>query len=44
MVEIKVMIKGKPIFVLIDPGDSLSYVSPGIVEKCNLSIRKFERS
>ena len=32
MVEIEGMIKDKPISILIDPGASLSYVSPKIVE------------
>ena len=44
MVEIQDMIKNHPISILIDPGASLSYVSPNIVEKCNLSLKKFEKS
>ena len=35
MVEIKGMIKDQPISILIDPGASLSYVSPRIVEFVN---------
>ena len=30
--------------VLIDPGASLSYISPKIVEKCNLKTEKFQQS
>lgn len=44
MVEIEGMINKKPASILIDPGDSLSYISPGIVEKCNLSLRRFQKS
>lgn len=44
MVEIKGMINGKLVFILIDPGAILSYVSLGIIEKCNLSLQKFESS
>ena len=31
------------ISILIDPGASLRYVSPSIVEKCNLSLKTFEK-
>jgi len=44
MVEIEGMLNKKPVSILIDPGASLSYISPGIVEKCNLSLKKFEKS
>ena len=44
MVEIKGMIKNKPISILIDPGSSLRYVSPSIVESCYLHLKKFEKS
>ena len=33
-----------PISILIDPGASLSYVSPSLVEKCKLSVEKFTKS
>ena len=39
MLEIKDMIHNKPISVLIDPGASLSYVSPSIAERCNLRLK-----
>ena len=38
------MIKNKPISILIDPGASLSYMSPRIAESCNLHLKKFEKS
>ena len=38
------MIQNQFVSILIDPGASLSYVSPSIVEKCNLSLKKFEKS
>ena len=44
MVEIAGMIHNKPISILIDPSASLSYVSPSIAEKCNLHLKKFEKS
>ena len=44
MVEIEGMIKNRPISILIDPGASLSYVSPSIIERCNLHLKKFEKS
>ena len=43
MVEIEGMIKNKPISILIDPGASLSYVSPSIAESCNFNLNKFEK-
>ena len=44
MVEVQGMIQNQYVFILIDPGASLSYVSPSMVEKCNLSLKKFENS
>ena len=44
MAEIKDIIKDKPISILIDPGASLSYVSPRIEELCKLQQDKFEKS
>ena len=43
MVEVQGMIKNQSISILIDPGASLSYVSPRIAEKCNLSLKSFEK-
>ena len=44
MVEIEGMFKDKPISILIDPGENLSYVSPIIVEIYKLHQDKFEMS
>ena len=44
MVEIEGMLKDKPISILIDPGASLSYISPRIVELCKLQQCKSEKS
>ena len=44
MVEVKGMINQTPVTILIDPGASISYIAPQIVEKCKLSIGKFENS
>ena len=44
MVEIQGMIQNNHVSILIDPGSSLSYVSPSITEKCNLHLKKFEKS
>ena len=33
-----------PISILIDPGASLSYISPDLVEKCTLLVEKFAKS
>ena len=38
------MIQNQHVSIQIDLGASLSYVSPSIVEKCNLSLKKFEKS
>ena len=42
MVEIEGMIKNQPISVLIDPGTSLSYISPRLVDSCNLVPKNFD--
>ena len=44
MVEVQGIIKNQSICILIDPCSSLSYVSPSIVEKGSLSLKKFEKS
>ena len=44
MVEVEGKLKQAPISMLIDPRDSLSYVSPNLLEKCNLSVDKFAKS
>ena len=44
MVEIEGMINNRPIFVLIDPGTSLSYISPNICELRNLVHKFFYKS
>ena len=38
------MIQNKPISILINPRASLRYDSPSIAEKCNLHLKKFEKS
>ena len=42
MVEVEGMINHTPVTILTDPGASLSYIAPQIVEKCKLSVDKFE--
>ena len=44
MVEVEGKINQIPISILIDPGASLSYISPNLVEKCKLLVEKFARS
>ena len=44
MVEVQGMIQNFYVSILIDPGSSLSYISPNIVEKCKLSLQKFVKS
>ena len=44
MVEVEGMMNHKTIFILIDPGTSLSYVSPSLVEKSKLPVEKFAKS
>ena len=43
MVEVQGMIQNQSTSILIYPGASVSYVSPSIMEKCNLSLKKFEK-
>ena len=40
MVEVEGTINQTPIAILIDPGASLSYISPKMVEKCKLPVQK----
>ena len=44
MVEVQGMIQNRYVSIPIDPSASLNYVSPSIVEKCNLFLKKFEKS
>ena len=44
MVEVEGMVNQTPVTILIDLGAILSYISPQIVEKCKLSIEKFDSS
>jgi hypothetical protein len=44
MVEVEGMLNNQPISILIDPGASLSYVSPKLVEICKLQKEKFEKA
>ena len=44
MVEVEGMVNQTPVTILIDLGASLSYISPKIVEKCNLTVEKFDNS
>ena len=41
MVEVQGMIQNQFVSIMIDSGASLSYVSPSIVEKCSLSLKKY---
>ena len=43
MVEVQGMIENQFVSILIDPSASLSYISPSIVEKCNLPLKQFEK-
>ena len=43
MVEIERMINNRLIYILIDPGTSLSYISPIIIELCKLVEEKFDK-
>ena len=38
------MVNQTPVTILIDPGASLSYIAPQIVEKCNLFVDQFDNS
>jgi len=42
MIECEGMIARKPVSILFDLGASLSYVSPKVVEKCQLQSSKFQ--
>ena len=44
MVEVEGKLNQTPISILIDPGASLSYNSPDLVKKWNLSVEKFVKS
>ena len=44
MVEVQGMIQNQSISIFIDPCGSLNYISPSIVEKCSLYLKKFEKS
>ena len=44
MVEVEGMLNHKPISILIEPGASLSYVSPSLVEKIKQPVQKFAKS
>ena len=44
MVEVEGMITNQPISVLIDPCASLSYISPRVVDLCNLVPENFDKS
>ena len=44
VVEIEGMINNQHISILIDPGASLSYISPRIVEFCKLVPERFDKS
>ena len=44
MVEVEGKLNQTPISILIDPGASLSYISPNLVEKCKLSVENFAKS
>ena len=44
MVEVQGMIQNQSISMLIDRNARLSYISPSIVEKCSLTLKRFEKS
>ena len=44
MVEVQGMIQNQSVSILINPGAILGYIYPNIVEKCSLSLKKFEKS
>ena len=44
MVEVEGKINQTPIAILIDPGASISYISPKLVKKCKLPVEQFESS
>ena len=43
MVEMEGKISDQSVTILIDPGASLSYISPQVVEKCKLRTEKFQQ-
>ena len=42
MVEVEGKLNQIPISILIEPGTSLSYISPNLVEKCKLLVEKLQ--
>ena len=44
MVEVEGKLNQTPISILIEPGDSLSYISHDLAEKCKLSVENFAKS
>ena len=44
MVEVEGMLNHKPISILIDPGGSVIYCSPSLVEKSKLPVEKIAKS
>lgn len=44
MIECEGMIVDQLVYVLFDPGASLIYISPKVVEKCQLQSSKFKKS
>ena len=44
MVQVEGKLNQTPISILIDPGASLSYISPDLVEKCKLWVENFAKS
>ena len=44
MVEVEGKLNQIPISILIDPGASLSYISPDLVENCKLLVENFAKS
>ena len=44
MLEVQSKINQIPISILIDWGDILGYISPNLVEKCKLPVKKFASS
>jgi hypothetical protein len=44
MMELEGIIAKQPIFVLIEPGSNLIYVSPQVVEACTLQRKKHATS
>ena len=42
MIELEGKLYSQTVSILVDPGTSLSYMNPQIVEKCNLQGQKFK--